>query len=510
MGGRQLNNLKDKIKNNYSNYLAILFIVIAICIVKYVLFTGPQPGVADQGDFDRVMSAGGISLLNSDISNPDFKRFYDYTVTNYSIDGNSIIQFFITLVGTSVGYLIYLISRVCNIFGQTIFKTQYLAIAYSIIYIFALYMIIKKVNIKSKVVLTIMATLGIVIFLDGNYLIWFNSLYGEPMMIGTLMLFIASYLYYINEKYVLENNNKIFSKIIFMFIAAFLFMGSKMQTLTALPVILLILGKIIWDNKSYLSKKRLIGLGVFFVLLIVYPLQMSAQNGAMSKDTQYNSVFYGVLNESETPKEDLEDLGLNPDMYVEAGKHSYLSPDEYVKYVPRTEITEEEFYSKMSNGKLAKFYLTHPMRLIQGMEYTANHAFSTGTGLGKYSREYSEEPIVEFNKFTTWSDFRLSKFPKTLWFIIGIYALMVIISVYEYIKNKYNNEVKGKIHILWTLIFISTLQFPMPFVGNGRADTSKQLYLFNFIFDILIVISIYWVISNFIRLFNKNILEKTT
>ena len=56
-------------------------------------------------------------------------------------------------------------------------------------------------------------------------------------------------------------------------------------------------------------------------------------------------------------------------MAVEAGKHSYLPADQYVKYVPRTEITEKEFYSKMSNGKLAKFYLTHPKRLIEGMQY---------------------------------------------------------------------------------------------------------------------------------------------
>ena len=39
-------------------------------------------------------------------------------------------------------------------------------------------------------------------------------------------------------------------------------------------------------------------------------------------------------------------------------------------------------------------------------------------------------------------------------------------------------------------MLIGVIQYPMPFIGNGQADTSKQLFLFNFIFDILIVVSI--------------------
>ena len=56
-------------------------------------------------------------------------------------------------------------------------------------------------------------------------------------------------------------------------------------------------------------------------------------------------------------------------------------------------------------------------------------------------------------------------------------------------------------------MLIAILQFPMPFVGNGRCDTSKQLYLFNFIFDILIVIAIYWIVS---KIFNLIFLKKKT
>ena len=54
------------------------------------------------------------------------------------------------------------------------------------------------------------------------------------------------------------------------------------------------------------------------------------------------------------------------------------------------------------------------------------------------------------------------------------------------------HNITAAIRLLWGVMFIGLLQFPMPFVGNGMADTAKQLFLFNFVFDIMLVVSIYW------------------
>ena len=62
--------------------------------------------------------------------------------------------------------------------------------------------------------------------------------------------------------------------------------------------------------------------------------------------------------------------------------------------------------------------------------------------------------------------------------------MMIGISLFNYIKNKESKEIKAKIQLLWGVMLIGVFQFPMPFVGNGQADTTKQLYLFNFVFDI--------------------------
>lgn len=489
-----------ELRGNFKKYLLITFSVLALGIIAYVLFQYPQPGIADQGDFDRVMSVSGLELTEGDKNDINFDRFYNYIVTDYKISDVGILKVLSRVIGTSMAYLITLISFICKLFGQDIFKTGYLAIVYAVIYIFSIFIIIKYVNIKSKAKLTLIALISLFVFFDGNYLVWFNSLYGEPMMITTLMLFIAACIYYIYYQYVLKSEEKRVYRIILLFIAAFLFLGSKMQVLTAMPIIILILGKVLWENKSLIKPRQFKVLCIIFCIIIIYPIQINIFNGAISKDTQYNSVFYGVLKDSKNPRQDLIDMGLNPDMAVEAGKHAYLDKKEYVKYVPRTEITEKEFYSKMGNGKLVKFYLTHTSRLIQGMEYTADHAFFTGTSLGKYERSYSEKPVREFDRFTIWSSIREQLLPKKLGFIVLVYLTVIGVSLFTYIKNKGVQEIKAKIQLLWAIMIIGLIQFTMPFVGNGQADTTKQLYLFNFVFDIILVVSVCWCFNKFIDL----------
>ena len=219
-------------------------------------------------------------------------------------------------------------------------------------------------------------------------------------------------------------------------------------------------------------------------------------------DTKYNAVFYGILKNSEEPQRDLEMLGLSGDLAVEAGKHAYLPHNEYARYVPWSEITQTEFNDKISNFKLIWFYLLNPQRLINGMKYTASQSFQTGTFLGKYEKKDVPEYTYNFNRFTFWSDFRSTVFPKKLWFIVLAYLAAIIVSVIEFRRRRQDSQSRLRIELLWMIMAIGAFQFPMPFIGNGEADTAKQLFLFNFTFDILVIIACIWAFN---KLFFSNI-----
>lgn len=484
----------------------LVLVLGALVIICYVLFRYPPPGIADQGDFDRVMNVSGLRLGLENINSPDFVRFLDYPVTDYQIYNLNPGSLVARLQATSMAWLITLISLVCKMLGQQTFKTVYLAFAYAILYISALYVIMKYSNINNQVKLALFGLIALLVGLDGNYLVWFNSLYGEPMMITALMLYLAAWVCWLNYQNVSPSDHGRFSRLLFIITAAYLLLGSKMQVLSALPVILIMVGKLLWSERHKLKSCQAVLLCLLYVGLIIYPLNLEVKDQD-NGNRQYNSVFYGILKDSPNPVQDLADLGLNPDMALDAGKHAFQNNSDYVKYIPRTQITQQEFNSKISNGKLIKFYITHPARLVQGMEYTAGQAFITTTFLGKYPREYSETPIREFNRFTLWSSFREEHLPKHLWFILLTCTVIIASTILLYRRNRGLQEVKSKIELFWGILAIGLLQFPMPYIGNGQADTSKQLFLFNFVFDLMLAVSVCWCLSRIIDLLPGTILR---
>ena len=82
--------------------------------------------------------------------------------------------------------------------------------------------------------------------------------------------------------------------------------------------------------------------------------------------------------------------------------------------------------------------------------------------------------------------------------MILVYIIVLTGSIIIYAKNKGFQEIKDKVQLLWGVMFIGLIQFPMPYLGNGQADTAKQLYLFNFVFDIILVVSVCWCFNKFI------------
>lgn len=455
-----------------------LLFVIACAIAIYILYTPPYPGVADQGDFQRVMGVVGLSMTADSDS-----HFFRYVIKEYDSVGVNPLRLAGIIPTTSMIYPVAAAKLICRISGMNVFDTHILSAIYCLMYISSILLCLNLLEIRKESTFIFCGLISLFILLDGNYLIWFNSLYGEPMMIIGLLIFAASCLYSI------KSENPGIKELAFLFFSSLLFIGAKLQCISALPLVIFIILRIFWTKKeiSHVGKKRFY---VFLpaILLIYYCGGIYIDlNNTCGKDTKYNSVFYGVLKNSDNPEKDLEMLGLSADLAVESGKHAYLPAEEYEKYVPWSEITEKEFYRKISNIKLLKFYILNPGRLIKGLEYTASQSFQTQSFLGKYEKGAVSGYTHKFNRLTFWSDFRNGHFPKRLVFIIVFTAVVLFVSVMKYMEHKSDLRYRLKIELLWVIAGIGLLQFPMPYIGNGEADTAKQLFLFNFIFDILVI-----------------------
>jgi hypothetical protein len=466
-----------------------LLFVLACAISIYVLYTPPFPGVADQGDFQRVMGVVGLRMTTDSGS-----HFFRYVIKEYDMAGISPLRFAGIIPTTSMIYPVAAAKLICRISGMDTFNTHILSAVYCLLYILSIILCLNLLEIKKESTFIFSGLISMFVLLDGNYLIWFNSLYGEPMMIIGLLIFTACCLFLIKSR------NPRLKELLLLFFASLLFTGSKLQCIPSLPLIIYMIVRITWAKKeSFHNDKMRLCVFLPVILLIYYCGGIYIDlNNTCGKDTKYNSVFYGILKNSDNTEKDLEMLGLSADLAVESGKHAYLPAEEYEKYVPWSKITEEEFYRKISNFKLLKFYLLNPGRLIKGLEYTASQSFQTQTSLGKYEKGAINSYTYQFNRFTFWSELRNRYFPKQLVFIILFTAVVLFFSVLKYIKNKSVLRLRLKIELFWVVAGIGFLQFPMPYIGNGEADTAKQLFLFNFIFDILIIAAVTSIFSTII------------
>ncbi|MBC2580122.1 hypothetical protein [Clostridium sp. DJ247] len=482
--------IKISSKNYFTlpNYISLIAVITAAIISIYTLFCWPMPGVADQGDFQRVMSVTGLDELKS-LGNDYNSHWFHYVVTQYKMVSIDLKRLIGIIPTTSLIYPITLVRTVSELAGIQYFDTRFLAIVYAVLYMLSLYMCVRYIGINKIGTYIFFTLLSLLILIDGNYLIWFNSLYGEPMMIVGLLLFISSILY------LCEHIEKInFRTIFVLFVPALLFLGSKLQCFVALPFVISFIIRIALIHRKRITNIRtLCTFTAATFILIFYVTSIYKQvDSTCGVDTKYNSVFYGILKNSANPKKDLAVLGLPPDLTLDAGKHAYLPKNQYVKYVPWSDLTENEFNKKINNFKLLKFYLLNPVSLIKGMEYTSSHCFDTRSFLGKYEKSAVKLYTFTFKRFTLWSDFRNSILPKNLIFIILFYVLTILLSIMEYIKRKNDIPNRLRIELLWLLMIIGILQFPMPYIGNGEADTSKQLFLFNYTFDIILLILFTW------------------
>ena len=98
---------------------------------------------------------------------------------------------------------------------------------------------------------------------------------------------------------------------------------------------------------------------------------------------------------------------------------------------------------------------------------------------------------------------------KSFWGYFIQYILFIGVSIWLFIfKLKKGNIARWLIGLYWVNIVIGILQYPLPFIGNGRMDTTKQLFLFVMSYDITIVTTFIFITYCAYKLILKTRLKK--
>lgn len=452
----------------------IIFLSTAVILFFFAVFYPPVRSVADQGDFERVMRPMGLDF-------PDNYSFYEYAVRFYPthFTREDLLLYIPRLLLIVPSNTFMLPSLAVRIICMGRFDMRVLAAIIFLWYTASCLYILRRVKIEHPVLRLIFIGLFLFVFFNGVNLTMFNSLYGQSTMLAAFAFLAAAALALFED---IQSVGKV--KILIFTLAACLMLGAKLQCFVFTPFLM---ASVLYVGfKS--NRRALCAVCAVFILWHGVGGYLINSHGT-GKATLYNTVFYGILKDSPAPERDLEELGLDPAFAADAGKHAFMDKSEYAY-----PVTDDNFYSHVSNASIVRFYIMHPKRLISAMETTAASAFYNKIDLGTYEKTYGMEPYSSSYRLCMWENLR-AKLPRTLAFIVPVWVFFLLLAVCRR-KSQYFLPLIG-------VFIIGAIQFPMPYVGNGAADISKQLFMFNIIFDFGVVLTVYLAFKGLDKFFQK-------
>ncbi len=475
--------------------------MIACIVFCYVLFAPPRLGAANNGDYIRLAGCTGIDGVERFTSDkyPYFYKLYEKWMWK-PFDWR-----FLTLEKASMGnaFPILLIRAITNIVSDTAavpFSTVYLAIVYAVMLAVACYLLIRfAVNILHEQSAWIIFAAMLMLF-GSMHLAWLNSFYGEAMLfVGLLVLCgcILSAIY--APQYSLAGRCLSISAIF----CSHLFLTAKPQGVVSFPLwTILLLSIMLYHNPLFENKKiKKSAVCCFLISILLFSVsgiscyRLYLWNAHYNeKDTLYSAVMDGILSLSDNPEATLQEMGLNPKLAQDKGKQAY-GDKENMYLVPGTVKAEEELYSKIDTFGLLRYYLSQPVYFYQAMEITAQYAMEPPVSLFHYVNDDYNGTTGNFGRFTIWQNIRSFIVPHHFWQYIVIYAVLFSLCIWRFITNRGNVRNRFLIALYATILLTGIFQYPLPFIGNGHADTQKQLYLFMLTYDIAMLGGLGWALA---------------
>ncbi|NJD01943.1 MAG: hypothetical protein FIA99_04960 [Ruminiclostridium sp.] len=457
-------------------------------ILVYVLMLRPVIGVADNGDFARIMGSTGLHYITSGFD----ERYFGYVNREYGVGipipfGGGYFSTEIFIVALAV----YLSQ---SVIPSGIFDIRYLSFVYLVVFLAALFLIVLGIRKKWRWAGWLAAAVSVLVFSDMAYISYFNSFYGEAVTLVFLLLTAGAGIFLASS-----GKPRLWVLILFFLGAAF-FAGAKVQNSPA-GLLAVLLGfsltrlrkDTLWKRTVVISAACVIAVSVLSYITISRDIKIC---------NKYQTVFYGILKNSPDPAGDLRELGLNPEYKVLAGTNYFMK--DYPVDI-RTPEFKKEIDSKINHLKIAGFYLKHPERLLNKLEVAAFNGFKLKQGFGNYEKYPGVAYKTTANILSFWSNFKLITLPHTLLFTTVFFAGFVCVLVVEYLRNK-DLQVRLFMRILAFITLTGILQFVLPVIGDGEADLSKHLFLFNVCFDLMFAAAIVYCICksfSFLKIFIK-------
>ena len=455
---------------------AAITMAIVAAILIYQLFIPPSIGLADNGDFSRILGAVGLEYSTDNLAD----RHFNYFVPKYKFGASGEWD---ALVWTSENLLV-LGAMAANRLGGAagMFDVRALGAIHVALFLVAVWLLLRLSARLGPATRSVISLLLALVFCDVGYAAYFNSLYSETASFLFLLLTLAAAMR-------LAEAPDSLPRLGVWLAACALFVSAKPQNgLLAIPLA----GYGFWVayGRAHGRGRALVACSA---ALLAAPIASSMSTPKwMMKHFMYNAVFYELLRNSATPRQDLQELGLNPEF------EEYRGTNIFSLDIPVEEPAfEAAFFDRIGPARLGLFYLRHPGRLAGVAQRAAQSAFSQRPAyLGNFEKSCGRGPGAQSREFQLWSKLRESAAPRSLWFV-GIFfvgSAGVALAVFPKTGSR---QLRAAMVLQLALAAMAIEQLLVAEAACGQYELGKHLFLFNLLFDLClcanVVLATAWV-----------------
>ncbi|MHA6531787.1 glycan biosynthesis hexose transferase WsfD [Paenibacillus sp. BAC0078] len=458
-----------------------------LLITAFALFTAPYVGMADNGDFFRIIYSNGLYF-----NLPDYdSRYFGYFVKQFGIyqyynENSSML--------VSSQSLFIKLAIVVNklVFSKEVFDIRFQAAIYMILYVAAVYLLIEAVTYTmSRKRGMIVAAIAIFIFGDTGYTAYFNSFFSESVVMIMMIFVFASWLLLYRKRY----ND--YAMLALFLISTLILTTSKQQNAPVGMVISVFAVSLIWIRKDRVFR-YLTAAAITLMMLAGIATYLNISKEFVNIN-QYHAMTRGVLMESENPETALKSFGIN-EQYAILKENTYY--DQYGTVDVKSDVLEKDFYSRYGFVSILKYYVTHPDQMGSILNTAAKSAYTIKpAAMGNYEKSVGKEFRAQSHFFTLYSVLKEKLAPRTFGFILLWMAVITGIYMPSFVAavKARNFRSMQRLMLIVATMLVGLSGIFVSIIGAGDADIAKHEFLFTQSFDLVSFLVLAGVISRGFR-----------
>lgn len=458
---------------------------IAVFTITFVaLYIPPYIGMADNGDYFRILYSNGIYF-----SNPNYDNYY----LGYFIKEYGLFQYFnenqTMLISSQIIFIKLAIFINKLFYSDSTFDIRFQSAIFLVLYTVTIYYFVAALTSKlTKNRGYIVSLIVVIVFADTGYTAYFNSFFSESIVLIFLLLF-TTFCYFLY----LKRYNDYWLLVLIMISGIFL-TTSKQQN-APIGIIIAVVGIFLLILYKPLTKKLLV-MATMSILFFTGVFTYAAISDEFENINKIHAMTRGVLMSSPNPESTLDNFDIENQYTILNGDIYYLP---FTTIDVNSDLLIENFYSKYNFVDILRYYITHPNQASKMLDLAAKNGFTIRPpAMGNYELSAGKEFGAQTKFFSAYSILKNKLAPKTFGFVIIWASIVIGIFLPNFvrgIKTKRYHEILG-FPLVFVLLLFAFSAMAVSILGAGDADLSKHQFLFTVSFDVITIITIAEMMKN--------------